>query len=126
MFRRINQVGNEEGAGEGSGAVQDAEEFEYGIVVAARACGGAGIGAALHDSVLENLDVVCFVMAYAIGARGRAMFVEFISVVHIYLVGVVSVIRFIELRRFGYVILGEIRLKFVCGGFRASKVQVTE
>jgi hypothetical protein len=68
--------------------IQDAEDFEHGIVVAARACGGLGIAAALHDSVLENSDVVCLVVAYAIGARGRAVFVEFISVVYVYFVGI--------------------------------------
>ena len=105
--------------------IQDAEDFEHRIVVAARACGGAGIGAALHDSVLENLDVVCLVVAYAIGARGRTVFVECISVVYVYFVGV-CVARSFERMMLSYVIFFEIRLKFVSEAYGASKVQVAK
>ncbi len=105
--------------------MQDAEDFEHGIVVAARACGGVGIAAALHDSVLDNSDVVCLVVAYAISARGRAVFVEFISVVYVYFVGV-CVVRSFERIMLAYVIFFEIRLKFVFDAFGASKVQVTK
>ncbi len=105
--------------------IQDAEDFEHGIVVAARACGGVGIAAALHDSVLENLEVACFVVAYAIGARGRAVFVECISVVYVYFVGV-CVVRSLETRILAYVIFFEIRFKFVFEAFGASKVQVAK
>ncbi len=105
--------------------IQDAEDFEHGIVVAARACGGLGIAAALHDSVLENSDVVGVVVAYAIGARGRAVFVEFISVVYVYFVGV-CVVRSFERMMLAYVISFEIRLKFVFEVFGAATVQVTK
>ena len=105
--------------------IQDAEDFEHGIVVAARACWGAGIAAALHDSVLVNFYVMCGVMAYAIGARGRAVFVECISVVYVYFVGV-CVVRSFERMMLAYVIFFEIRLKFVFEAFGASKIQVAK
>lgn len=102
--------------------IQDAEDFEHGIVVAARACGGAGIAAALHDSVLVNFYVICGVMAYTIGARrGALTLVEFISVIHVYFVGVSEFAGVLC-----YSIVFKILLKFVFGTLGGSKVKITE
>jgi hypothetical protein len=118
-------VGNEEGAGEGSGAVQDVEDFEYGIVVAPAPAGV--LGSPLRFTIpywrILTLSVLLWHMR---SVRGRVLFVvEFISVVYVYFVGI-SVVRSFERMILSYVISFEIRLKFVFDAFGASKVQVTK